>query len=137
MGFLTGYYLAGTVAFVTVDLVMGWSMRVPGLEEAPERWGYYLALLALGWVMHRRPATAPWIGMGESVVNLTLLFLSVLLPVWNLPETLESGLEPAEVVLAPARLAGVFLSGVILILSFHEARSHLGARLVGGDGDGA
>jgi len=120
MDLLVGYYLLGTLAFVVLDLAMGASIRVPGLGEATARWGYYAALLAVGGVALRHPRLAPWIGMGESLVNLVLAFLSILLPIWSLPDVLAAGGEPAEAVVGPEQLLGVFLAGVILILGLYR-----------------
>ncbi len=121
-----GYYLLGTLVFVALDLLFGAQLRAPGLGEAGGRWGYYAALLVLGGVALRNPRLAPWIGMGESLVNLVLVFLSVLLPIWSLPEVLGAGGEPADAVMGPAQLLGVALAGVVLIVGLYEAaRQHV------------
>jgi len=118
--FMVGYYLLGTLAFIALDLAMGASVRIPGLAEATARWGYYAALLGVGAAAFRHPRLAPWIGMGESLVNLVLAFLSILLPIWSLPDVLAAGGEPAQAVAGPRELLGVFLAGMILILGLYQ-----------------
>jgi hypothetical protein len=118
---LAAYYLLGTLAFVVLDLWIGTSIRVPGLEGNGIRWGYYGGLLLMGGLALRFPPTAPWIGMGESVVNLVLILLSILLPIWSLAEVLEAGGEPAEVVMGAGGLLGSGLAAAVFIFGFYEA----------------
>jgi hypothetical protein len=111
------YYLA-TPAFAALDLLGGLSLRAVGLESATHRGLYYGAALALGVVMRARPALAPWLAMGESAVNLTLLMAAVLVPIWSVGESLEA----AGVTDLPARVVNLALSGGVLVYSFYQAQ---------------
>lgn len=118
---LTLYFLA-TPLFALVDV--GWNVpvRVAGLEDEGARWAYYAGLMALGVVCRRWPSSVPWVGMGESVANLVLLLLSVLLPIWSAPDVILAGGEPTGL-LDTAALGNVAVSGTALIASFHRHRT--------------
>lgn len=121
-GLLPAYYLLATPAFALLDVGGGPALRVPGLPGLLPRMGYYALLLLLGWIALRSRRAAPWVGMGESVVNLFLLFLSILLPIWSLPELVlaEGGGGAADAGLStPVSLVNAALSGSVLIWSFH------------------
>lgn len=113
---LPAYYLA-TPLLALPDLAFGVPVRVAGLERVSHRLVYYAAVFAVGLVMRARPRLAPWLGMGESALNLTLLMAAVLVPVWSLAEAPA----PAGGVVAdlPARVATLALSGSVLVISFH------------------
>ena len=127
--FLPGYFLLATPVFAGLDLAGVGALRVAALPDFSGRAIYYLALVVLGVIMLRSPRAAPWIGMGESAVNVFLLMLSVLLPIWTLQETF--GAPGAEAgaggpvgteelgILTPARLLNVALSGGVFIWSFY------------------
>ena len=139
--FLPGYFLLATPVFAGLDLAGVGALRVAALPDFSSRAIYYLALVVLGVIMLRSPRAAPWIGMGESAVNVFLLMLSVLLPIWTLQETLL-GSPGAEVgggpgaeelgILTLPRLLNVALSGGVFIWSFyvnkHRAMRSLGVR---------
>lgn len=129
---LAWYYLA-TPLFAVLDLGAGWPVRVAGLGDPVHRALYYLAVTALGVAVARWPWAAPWAGMAESSTNLLLLCLSVLLPVWSLPDQVLAGGSPA-VAGAPA-LVNVALSGTVLVVAFHRhRRAAFGAGLRGRGG---
>jgi hypothetical protein len=90
LGLIAGYYLA-TPAFAAADLVFGLPVRVAGLAEPAHRLAYYAVVFALGLLCRYRPGSAPFVGMTESSVNLLLLLVAILLPIWSLPEALASG----------------------------------------------
>jgi hypothetical protein len=90
---LAGYYLAGTLVFTALDLWIGAGIRVPVLEGSGARWPYYAGLLILGGMALRFPRAAPWVGMGESLVNLTLVLLGVLLPILSRPGVVDAGVS--------------------------------------------
>lgn len=115
---LVWYYLA-TPVFALLDLGFGLPVRVAGLADPFHRGLYYLALVAIGIVLQRRPVLAPWVGMGESVVNLFLLLLSVLLPVWSAPDRILAGEAPATL-LSPERMVNVLVAGAALVMAFHR-----------------
>ena len=87
---LTGYYLA-TPAFWLLDLLVQAPIRAAALEQPGWRFTYYVFAFACGLLCRWRPRLAPVVGMAESSVNVLLLVLSVLLPIYSLPGQLESG----------------------------------------------
>lgn len=119
-GLLTAYYL-GTPLFVVLDL-LGWPVRVADSLEGLMRWGWYAALLALGLLCWARPRAAPLVGMLESSFNLTLVLLSVLLPIWNMALDVDAPLGP--VAFGPQRALTVLLSGAALIVAFQRSQWH-------------
>ena len=122
MNLLTAYYLA-TPLFAALDLGLSAPIRAVGVESPVVRLGYYAGTFALGWVMRARPALAPWLAMGESAVNLTLLMASVLVPIWSLGETSDA----AALADLPSRVLNLALSGGVLVYGFY--RSQARARL--------
>ncbi len=112
------YFLVGTAAFLALDLLLGAPIRVAGLPTPSARLGYYAGLGVLGVLAIRLPFLAPWLAAGESVVNLFLLFLSVLLPLWSLPEVVAAGGEPTPP-LTGWGILNLILVGGVLVASFH------------------
>jgi hypothetical protein len=91
---------------------------VAGLPTLPSRLTYYAFLGILGGVVVRFPSTAPWLAAGESVVNLFLLFLSILLPLWSLPQAVAQGGEAISPVTGWGIL-NLILVGGVLVSTFH------------------
>jgi hypothetical protein len=83
---------------------------------------YYAAVFALGLLCRARPRVAPFAGIVESATNLTLLFLSILLPIWSLPDAVASG-APLAAGLTPLALVNAVLSGTVMIASFQRSRA--------------
>jgi hypothetical protein len=104
--------------FAALDLLAGLSLRAVGLESPVHRGLYYAGALALGVGMRARPALAPWLAMGESTMNLTLLMAAVLVPIWSLGESLDA----AGVGDLPERVVNLTLSGSVLVFSFYQAQ---------------
>jgi len=116
--FLAAYYLA-TPLFVLLDVVLGAPIRVAGLDDPIHRGLYYGGLVLLGLLARARPATAPWVGMAESSVNIFLLILSVMLPIWGMSEVLlEGGTPPGP--FDRVSVVNFLLSGTALVVSFHR-----------------
>ncbi|MEX2527209.1 MAG: hypothetical protein WEA09_06175 [Gemmatimonadota bacterium] len=115
---LKNYFVVGTPILLGVDLVTGMALRVPGLEGSGLRWGYYFLLGAVAGVAVKRPSTAPFLAMGESVVNLFLVLLAILLPIWDPTPILQGG-EPA--ILTGSQLLGSALAGAVLIHTFWQS----------------
>ncbi|MEQ9398357.1 MAG: hypothetical protein RJQ04_04235 [Longimicrobiales bacterium] len=126
-GALAAYYLA-TPLFAVIDAGFGAPIRVAGIESPGVRWAYYAGLVALGFLCRARPSVAPWVGMGESAVNILLLILAVMLPIWSIPGEILSGGE-VEGPFSRVSLANFVLSGGALVWSFHRNQAAaLGAR---------
>ncbi len=114
------YYLA-TPLFAALDF--GWDLpvRVAGLSVSWQRVAYYGVLVLLGVLCRARPTAGPWVGMAESSVNLFLLLLSILLPIWSMPEAVLAG-ETPEPLMGGVALANAVLAGFVLVASFQRSR---------------
>ncbi len=122
---VTAYYLA-TPVFAVADLGFGFPVRVAGLHDPDHRAIYYALVILAGLLCWARPKATPWVGMLESVANLFLLMLAVLLPIWSLPDAVASG-GPLPTPLTGVALGNVALSGSVLALSFRRySRAALG-----------
>jgi hypothetical protein len=126
---LTGYYLV-TPLFAAADLLAGWPLRVAGMPDARARLIYYAAAFGIGLLARARPRWAPVLGVGESSVNLTLLVLSVLGPIWGLLD--DPGASEAVVAALPLRVANLALSGGMLAVSLSLALGRWSERVRGG-----
>lgn len=123
---VVGYYLA-TPFFAAVDLAVGAPVRVSGVLPGGGRAAYYAVLLVLGLLCRARPGATPWVGMAESSVNLLLLLLGILLPIWSMTDAVLAG-GPMAGGLTPATAANALLAGGALVVSFHRhQRAALGA----------
>lgn len=124
MDALVGYYLL-TPVFAVADLGLGMSIRVAGLDEPWQRGLYYAAAFGCGALCRLHPRATPWVGIGESSTNLLLLLLSILVPIWSLPDAVMSGAEvglPYDI----ESLVNALISGTALIVAFHRSQARLG-----------
>ncbi len=117
------YYLA-TPLFFLIDIVFGAPLRVSALENAWLRYAYYAFATVCGVLMGMKPRVAPLLGMLESSVNLFLVLLAVLMPVYGMTEAIMSD-EPLTSPLTPIRLVNVALTGTLLVISFHASQARL------------
>ena len=120
---LPAYYLA-TPLFAVLDFGFGTPIRAVGVESPGLRLAYYGGIFLVGWVMAASPPLAPWLAMGESAANLTLVMVSVLVPVWSLQETLDLG----AIVDLPERVVNLAVSGSVLVFSFYRNQARVGMR---------
>jgi hypothetical protein len=111
------YYLA-TPLFFLADVVMGLSIRVSALGDPGLRYLYYAFALGCGVVARTKPRAAPFVGIAESSLNVLLLVLSIMLPIFQLPDQFLAG-EAVTAPISGLRLANFALSGTILVTSFH------------------
>jgi hypothetical protein len=123
VGGLIAYYLA-TPLFLIPDLGFDAPIRVAGLAGTEWRFAYYAFGLGCGFVCRWKPRWTPAVTIGESSVNLFLLILSVLLPIWVLPDQIAAGGAP-EFVFGPVQMANVLLTGTVLLVGFYRAQAHL------------
>lgn len=91
------------------------------------RYGYYIVGFLLGILCHLRPRVAPAVGITESSVNLLLLFLSILLPIWNLPGEVAAG-GSAELDFDMAQVWNVAIVGTALVISIKRSERTLSGR---------
>jgi hypothetical protein len=129
---IVAYYLA-TPAFAVADLVFGVPVRLAGIADAAHRLVYYVVVFSLGILCRLRPTTAPFVGMAESTVNLLVLLLSILLPIWSLPDAVLSG-APLDGGLTGMALGNALLSGTALVVSFHRSQAAAARQLLGRGG---
>jgi hypothetical protein len=121
---IQGYYLASPLFFL-IGLWWGFEVRVTFIPSAGYRFGYYLVLSALGLLAHFRPKAAPWVALGESTLNLLLIILWILLPIYD-----PLGPGPLEVPYTPAQvLVNGLLAGSFFILGFHRAQDAIAAQI--------
>jgi hypothetical protein len=118
---ILSYYLA-TPLFLLVDLFWHAPLRVAFIESTGLRFAYYGFCFLCGLMMWRKPASAPALGILECAVNLLLLMLSILLPIWSV-DAIAAGAGLPEFGLA--RLANVMLSGTMLVACFHARQAEL------------
>lgn len=123
---LRWYYLA-TPVFAALDLALGASIRAAGISHAAGRAAYYVFALGCGLLLRWKPRWAPLIGIGESSVNLFLVLLSVLGPIFLLPGRIAEGATP-EFSFGLGRAVNVLLSGGVLIWSFQGNVARLASR---------
>ena len=117
-GFIAAYLLA-TPAFVLADVAFDMPFRVAALEDSNHRFLYYGGAMLCGALSYARPSAAPWVGIGESATNLLLLMLSILLPIWNMPDAILSG-GPLEGPFDQMSLINVVVSGSVLLYGFYR-----------------
>ena len=112
-GLFTVYYLA-TPFFVVADALFGVNIRIAALPDAGSRTAYYVFAFACGLLCHWRPRIAPVIGVFESSLNVLLLVLSVMLPLFELQEAVFTD-EPWVTPFSAMSLGNFILSGTVLV----------------------
>ena len=117
-GFFAAYLLA-TPVFLIVDVVFDVPFRVAMIEGSDFRFLYYAGATLLGVASRLRPALA------ESSVNPLFLFLSILLPIWNMPDAVLSG-SSVEGPLDMTGLSNAVLSGSVLLYRFCQRQPAAG-----------
>jgi hypothetical protein len=121
------YYLA-TPLFAALDLLVGVSVRAAGIASLPWRFVYYAFSFACWVLIRRRPAWLPAIGITEGSVNLLLLFLSVLGPIFAAPAIVAEGGTP-DVAFGLGKLVNLLLAGSVLILGIQSHQATLARRM--------
>lgn len=91
-------------------------IRVTFIPDLRLRFLYYLLLSGLGLLTHFRPASAPWVALGESTLNLFLIMAWILIPLYGMSEALEGGAvgipyTPQEVLINGGLAGAFFLAG--------------------------
>ena len=118
---IQSYYLASPLF-----LILGWwwgtEVRVSFIPDLHLRFFYYLFLSSLGLLTHFRPATAPWVALGESTLNLFLIIAWILLPIYGMAEALDAG--PIGVPYTPREvLINGGLAGSFFLMGFYQAQN--------------
>lgn len=120
------YYLASPL-FLVIGWWWGMEIRVTFIPDLRLRFLYYLLLSGLGLLTHFRPASAPWVALGESTLNLFLIMAWILIPLYGMSEALEGGAvgipyTPQEVLINGGLAGAFFLAG------FYQAQGIIVAR---------
>ena len=123
-GKLLQYYYLATPAFFLLDVTLSAPIRVAALDELGMRGAYYALVFGAGLLIRWRPGLGPVVGLLESSVNLLLLALSILLPIWGMLDQVGTT-QPLSLELGSAKFWNVFLSGPILILAVKESEAGL------------
>ena len=122
------YYTAGTLVFWAIDIVLSAPIRAAFLGRSGLRWGYYGALLLIGVAGRQWPRTALPLALLEGSVNLVLLVLSIMLPVWGVLDQIESH-QPLSLGFTPWTFVNVALTGGALIYFLRRNVDRLGGPL--------
>ncbi len=130
---IQAYYL-GTPIFWVLDVALHAPIRAAALPDPGWRLVYYAFAMGCGLLARWRPHLTPFIGLAESSVNLLLLVLSVLLPIFTLPALVAEGAD-VSVPFGPAQLFNVVLSGSMLVISFYRNQERIAALMRGDAND--
>lgn len=122
--FLTRYYLLGTLAFAAIDWFLAAPIRAAFIGQPTQRLAYYAALIGLGFLCSSRPTWAPIVGIVESSVNLLLVLLSIMLPIYGLTDAVEGG-GAVGLPFTTWTFVNVAISGAVLIYSFQRSQRAL------------
>jgi len=127
MSLISGYYLASPFFFL-IGLWWGWEIRATFLPELRSRFLYYVVLSGLGLLTHFRPATGPWVALVESTLNLLLIMLWILLPIYAMPGELMAMGEVGIPYSAQEVLVNGGLAGTFFLVGFYRAQGIILAR---------
>ncbi|RMH17501.1 MAG: hypothetical protein D6701_07430 [Gemmatimonadetes bacterium] len=124
-------YLGLTPVFLAADLLLNAPLRLAALPSLGMRVAYYLVLTALWLLVRSRPLAEAVLAVVEGVVNLTLLMLSILLPIWA---TVDQVLADQPIVFGLTRwkLANLAVVGPALIVVIRQNEAALLHALFGG-----
>ncbi len=118
---IQAYYL-GSPLFFLLGLWWGVELRASFLPDPGVRFLYYAFISALGLLTYFKPRTAPWVAMGESSLNLLLILLWILLPIYDLSGWGAEVGDPGLPYTAGQVLVNGGMAGTLLILGFHRAQ---------------
>jgi hypothetical protein len=125
--FIQGYYL-GSPLFWLVGLFWGYELRTTFLTDPGQRLAYYAFISGLGLLAYFRPSAGPWVALGESSLNLVLLILGILLPIYGLADQALSGGAIGLPYTAGEVLMNGVLAGTFFLLGFYRAQAELRGR---------
>ncbi len=124
LSLIRGYYL-GSPLFFLAGLWWGIEIRVTFIPDPGLRFGYYVLLSGLGLLTHFRPLSAPWVALSESSLNLLLIFLWILGPLYSVSDALEAGGAPVVPYTADEVLVNGLLAGSFFLLGFYRAQASI------------
>ena len=118
LSLLRGYYVL-TPLWGLAEILLKIPMRVGFFISAPGGRGlYYFGCMACGVAMFRWPRMAPYLGMGESALNIAILVVGLMRPILSLsldaiePETWDPPVQMAS-------LLNFFLAGSVSLISYY------------------
>lgn len=118
------YYL-GSPLFLLLGLFWGYELRTTFLTDPAHRLVYYAFISGLGLLAYFRPKTGPFVALGESSLNLLLLCLGILVPIYGLTDqALEGGAMTLPYSAGEVLLNGL-LSGTFFIVGFRRAQAEI------------
>jgi hypothetical protein len=121
---IQGYYL-GSPIFFLVSLFWSFELRTTFLTDPLHRLAYYALISGLGILTYFRPGAGPWVALGESSLNLVLLIVGILLPIYRLADQATSG----QAFMLPYSAGEVLLNGVFagsfFLMGFYRAQSEV------------
>ena len=117
---LSLYYLA-TPAFLLGDLGLGLNLRVGYLNAYPGlKYAYYGGCFLVGLLSLRRSATfLAAASLVETTLNISLLILSVMIPVLQFPMVILAGGTPV-LPFSPLFFCNFGLAGTFFLVSFYQ-----------------
>jgi len=113
-------YYWGTPGFLLLDLLLGFNVRVAGFIDRPgARFAYYAFCFVCMGITTWRPRFSSLVGVLESSINLMLLILGILVPIYSLPTTFESGgLEAFPITMQ--HVLNFLIAGGVCVLSIYR-----------------
>lgn len=118
------YYL-GSPLFFLIGMFWGYELRTTFLTDPAHRLAYYTVISGLGLLAYFKPKTGPFVALGESSLNLILLCLGILLPIYGLADQVLNGGPMTLPYSAGEVLLNGLLSGTFLILGFRRAQAEI------------
>lgn len=112
---LTFYYLASPL-FLLGHGLFGWSIRVQFLEGGGWLWMYYGFCFAIGLAVRKWPRAGGLLGMLESSVNLLMLLLAVMVPVFRMGDAIENP-DYTPPFSDPGAIPGFLVAGTALLVA--------------------
>jgi len=111
------YYFI-TPLFFAMDLLFGVNFRItiPGSEGNTFYYLYIAVCFILGSFVFKSPSASSLFGLAESSINILLLILSVMLPIYSLAENLET---MNSFSFGTEDVIHFLIAGSVLMLSFH------------------
>jgi hypothetical protein len=124
--FIQAYYLASPL-FLALGLWWGTEIRVTFIPDPGLRFAYYVLLSGLGLLTHFRPASAPWVALSESTLNLFLIIAWILLPIYSVMDAVEGGPMGVPYTVNQVLINGG-LAGGFFLAGFYHAQATLQRR---------
>ncbi len=127
-GFFQTYYL-GTIPFVLLDVLADVNVRVAAFIDQPAlRAAYYALCLACLAFTFWKPALSTLVGLGESALNIALLVLGIMLPLYTFDVDASGELSLAGPPVTLEMVANFGIAGSVCLLSFYRIVGTTGGR---------